>query len=188
MSLDCNSFYYENGTTGFLGGIISCASDEFNIQMYNSGVRYVSFDADIFYIGENNEITFENSIKNRMKSFWYGAASPGDTTDIDKLIDSSHFKLKKSHETKLSDIITKMCSGINGVDLEKLIIEAKEFETSIQYYLYKPITIYNLPYEDNKSIYECNSIISRCYTYTIFDIVLVEYDEYIILLVIGSDE
>lgn len=188
MSLDCNSFYYENGTTGFLGGIISGASDEFNIQMYNCGVKYISFEADIFYIGENNEITFENSIKNRMKSFWYGATSPNDTTDINKLIDSSHFKFKKLRETKLSDVITKMYSGIQGVDLEKTIIEAKKFERTIEYYLYKPKVIYDLPVESNKDIYECNSIISRCYMYTIFDIVLVEYDEYIILLVIGSNE
>lgn len=69
MSLDCNSFYYENGTTGFLGGIISGALDEFNIQMYNSGIRYVSFDADIFYIGENNEITFESSIKKKNEKY-----------------------------------------------------------------------------------------------------------------------
>lgn len=188
MSLDCNSFYYENGTTGFLGGIISGASDEFNIQMRNSGVRYVSFDADIFYIGENNEITFESSIKKRMKSFWYGAASPDDTTDIDKLIDLSHFKLKKLNETKLSDVITKMYSGIHGVDLDKTIIEAKKFETNIEYYLYKPKAMYDLPFESNRDIYECNSIISRCYIYTIFRIVLVEYDEHILLLVIGSNE
>lgn len=188
MSLDCNSFYYENGTTGFLGGIISGALDEFSIQMYNAGIRHVSFDADIFYIGENNEITFESSIKKRMKSMWYGAASPDDTTDIDKLIDLSHFRLKKSNETKLSDVITKMYRGFHGVDLDKVIIEAKKIENNIEYYLYKPNVIYDIPLESNREIYQCNSIISRCYTYIIFRIVLVEYDEYIVLLVIGSNE
>ncbi len=156
--------------------------------MYNLGIRYVSFDADIFYIGENNEITFESSIKKRMKSMWYGAASPDDTTDIDKLIDLSHFRLKKSNETKLSDVIIKMYSGIHGVDLEKTIIAARNFEANIKYYLNKPNVIYDMPVESNKDIYQCNSIISRCYTYIIFRIVLVEYDEHILLLVIGSNE
>lgn len=119
---------------------------------------------------------------------WYGAASPDDTTDIDKLIDLSHFRLKKSNETKLSDVITKMYSGVQGVDLEKTIIAARKFEANIKYYLNKPNVIYDMPLESNRDIYRCNSIISRCYTYIIFRIVLVEYDEHILLLVIGSNE
>lgn len=188
MSLDCNSFFDENGTTGFLGGIISVASDELNIQMYNLGIRYENLEADIFYLGENNEIIFEDAIKKRMRNFWYGASTVGDTIDINKLVDSSHFTFKKSCETKLSEIIMKMYKYVEGVDLKKINVLAKEFETNIEYYLQKPKVIYDLPFEVNRNIYEVNSIISRCYTYTIFDIALVEYDRYIILLVRGSNE
>lgn len=41
----------------------------------------------------------------------------------------------------------------------------------------------SLQIKDNWEIYKCNFIISRCYTYIIFSIIIVEYDEYILLLV-----
>jgi len=188
MSLECNGFLNENGITGFLGGIVSASSDEFSIQIYNLGIRYETLDADIFYLGEHNEITFEDAIKKRMKSYWYDASTIGDTTDINKLIDLAQFKLRKSNETKLSETITKMYTYIEDADLKKINTLAKEFDDSIKYYLQKPKAIYDLPIEVNGDIYECGSIISRCYTYIIFSIVLVEYDKYVLLLVRGSNE
>ncbi|ABR35318.1 hypothetical protein [Clostridium beijerinckii] len=188
MSLDCDSFLCENGTTGFLGGIISAASDEFNAQMYNLGIRYEDFEVDIFYIGENNEITFEDAIKKRMNNSWYGASSEGDTTDINKLVDSTHFKFEKTCEKKLLETIIKMYKYDETVNLNKINVLAKEIETTIEYYLQKPKAIYDLPFANNSKIYEVNSIISRCYTCIIFNVMLAEYDRYIILLVRGSNE
>gem|GEM_PF-2294495 len=188
MSLDCYSFFDENGTTGFLGGIISAASDQFNVQMNSLGIMYETLDVDIFYIGENNENTFEEAIKKRMNNLQYVVSEEGDTTEINRLIESSHFEFKKTSERKLSDIIIKMYKYKEGIDLQKMNALAKEFEDDIKYYLQNPKAIYHLPIDSNSNIYEVNSIISKFYTHIIFDIVLVEYDEYIILLVRGCTE
>ena len=72
MSLDYYAFEKESGITGFLAGIVSTAADEFSMKLYDLGVRYESFEADIFYIGRDNEITFEDSLKKRMRESWYG--------------------------------------------------------------------------------------------------------------------
>lgn len=37
------------------------------MKLYNLGIQYEDFESDIFYLGENNEITFEEAIKNSMK-------------------------------------------------------------------------------------------------------------------------
>lgn len=188
MSLECYSFFDENGITGFLGGIISAASDQFNAQMSSLGIKYETLDVDIFYIGENNEITFEEAIKKRMNNLQYVVNVERDTNDINKLIESSHFEFKKISDMKLSDIIIKMFKYEEGIDLKKISVLAKEFESNVKYYLQKPKAIYDLPSANNSNIYQVNSIISIFYTYIIIDIVLVEYDEYIILLVRGSNE
>lgn len=186
MSLDCYSFSTENGTTGFLGGIISAASDHFNEEMSSLGIKYETLDVDIFYIGENNVITFEEAIKKRMNNLQDYVSTEGDTNDINKLIESSHLEFKKISEMKLSEIILKMYMYEEGIDFKKISVLAKKFESNIKYYLQNPKAIYYLPSDNNSNIYEVNSIISRFYTYIIFDIALVEYDEFIILLVRGS--
>lgn len=65
---------------------------------------------------------------------------------------------------------------------------AEQFERQIEYYIQKPKAIYHLPIEFNKQIYKCGSIISRCYTYLVFDVVLIEYHEYALLIIRGSNE
>ncbi len=184
MSLEHYEFEKESGITGFLGGIVSLAADEFAVKLPSIGINYETFEADIFYIGENNEIAFEDSIKKRMRESWYGASTIGDTTNIMKLIDSSHFKFIEQDITTLSDSIIQMYD-----DNRKGIAEmATQFEQDIEYYIKKPKAVYSLPYIFNKEIYECDSIMSRCYTYDIWEIKLIEYSKYALLLVRGSDE
>lgn len=184
MSLNYYEFEKESGITGFLGGIVSSAADEFSMKLYNLGINHETFEADIFYIGENNKVTFENSIKKRMRESWYGASTEGDETDIEELIDSSHFKFIQQDKTTLANVITNMY-GVNFIGVPDI---ARKFERDIEYYIQKPKAIYSLPFEFNKEIYECYSIMSRCYAYSIWDVKLVEYDEYALLLVRGCDE
>lgn len=182
MSLDYYAFEKESGITGFLAGIVSTAADEFSMKLYDLGVRYESFEADIFYIGRDNEITFEDSIKKRMRESWYGTDK--DETYINNLINSSKFKLVKEDKTTLSNIIVNMYDN----DLTGIRNIAKQFEQDVEYHIKRPRGIYSIPFQHNREIYECGSIISMCYTYTIFDMKLIEYDEYALLLIRGSNE
>lgn len=84
----------------------------------------------------------------------------------------------------LLNLIIRMYD-VNLVGITDIV---KQFEQEIEYYIQKPKAIYSLPFEFNKEIYECNSTMSRCYAYTTFDIKLVEYNEYALLLVRGCNE
>lgn len=188
MSLDCLEFENESGTTGFLGGMVSAECDGFNMKLYDLGIKYEEFAADIFYLGENNEITFEEAIKNRLKNTWYEGSTMGNKDEDAKLIDSSHFEFRTAKETSFSEVLMRMYKNSEGIDLDKFKSIVEEFTTSIEYYLKKSKAIYDIPSELNHDIYECGSIISSYYTYITFSIALVEYDNYALLLVRGSNE
>lgn len=187
MSLDCNEFKNESGITGFLGGVISHACDEFNMKLYNLGVEYEDFESDIFYIGEDNEIKFEEAIKERLKNSLSSECTMGTEDEFYQLLDKLDFKLKKADESTLSDIIMSMYQNVEG-DNERIRSAVEGFSEDIKYYLQEPEAIYYLSSDLNKELYECGGVISQYYTYIPFSICLVKYDKYIMLMVRGSNE
>lgn len=180
MSLYSQGFKNEDGVTAFLGGIVSEAADNASFELSNKlDIQYISFEADIFKI----KSSIQQSIKDRLKDYWISCYAE-DENDINEVLNNSTFDFIEIPEIlSIKEVFFGMWKNYLETEDEanSLLEIADTFENKIFYHTnHKQITVYSV---------KCNTnILSKFYTYIIFDCKAVFFDDYFLLMFSGSDE
>lgn len=163
--------YFKNidGKTAFLAGLVSTLADQTLCEILP---KYWAVEADIFEANKDNLVS---SIKERMRKY---------DSEVSGLIDNLQFEIVES----MVDF-EQMTHSL--FDSYKCNHSDKESEC-IKYFLGGS----RLQIGDIKAIYrlkeplsdECERCFSHFYTYVVFDIFFIQYSNYKVMVVFGSDE
>lgn len=174
MSKDYYLFENESGKTSYLAGVVDVLSD--NLTML-CDFGY-AFEADIFFVENNDFSLLNNSIKKRLNAYnpFYGNnISKNDIDDLDFKLKAVDCDIKKY----LYDVFSRY-SG--SKDLHE---KTDEFLRSLNWYLQKSVCIYVPDKESSTRIYD---ILGNIYLYMAFEYFFIAFDEYVVLLIFGTVE
>ena len=163
-----------DGRQAFLSGNISALSDE---CLCNIIPKYWAVEADVFKAG-NNDIC--DSMR---QCFVNLLGDDGDKKILDSIAKFS-FDLKKEEK----DVYGVIYDVFNRTQEKHLANEKEmidEFMRGVRFQLGELKNIYKIQGELNERI---TRVISEFYTYLVFDLVFLEYEEYMVMIVFGSDE
>lgn len=168
-------YYYSKvgGEDAFLAGTVSSLCDE---KLSMICPRYWAVDADIFRTDKNN---FCAALKKRLYEYLLE-----DDEKVIKHIDRLDFELVAipgSSYENLKEIIDTAKEKHHPK--EKMLVD--EFCSGVEYQIGKELAVYKVKGGLNESN---TAAISDFYTYIVFDILFVEYKEFMVMIVLGSDE
>ncbi len=159
----------------FLSGCISTLSDEYLTEIVP---RYWAVEADVF---EANKDNLCEKIRKRMHEYMCSQVLDDKTiAHIDRL-DFEIESVKGMLIDVLKDAIRDPDHRLNSME-EKNI---DSFIESVRFRLGDSKNIYRIKGQLNERF---TAAFSDFYTYIVFDIVFVEYDNYMLMVVFGSDE
>lgn len=168
--------YYEkiDGKLAFLSGNISALSDE---CLCNIIPKYWAVEADVFK-ADSNDIC--DSMR---RSFANLLGDDGDKKTLDNISKFSFAlrQLDKDVYSAIYDVFSR--TKEKHIENEKEMID--EFMRGVRFQLGELKNIYKIEGELNERI---TRVISEFYTYLVFDLVFFEYEEYMVMIVFGSDE
>lgn len=174
MSKEYWGFENETGDTGFLAGVVDVLSDNLSCD-YG-----YSFDADIFYL-ENNDFSKLNGVIKKRLHYYnkrYGVNLPEEN------IDNLDFILEKS-DTDSDGAKKYLCYVFSDYSSKNDISEkVNEFFDNLNWHLQKPISIYTPVKLPDNNI----NVLGKIYLYMAFRYFFVSYDEWIVLFVFGTSE
>lgn len=176
MSKEYWGFENETGDTGFLAGVVDVLFD--NLSML-CDFRY-AFDADIFYLEDNDVSKLNDVIKSRLHYYnkRYGVNLP------DEDIDNLNFRLNKSVADS-DDAKKYLCDVFSVYSSKKNISEkVKEFFNDLNWHLQKPLYIYTPVKLPDKNI----NVLGCIYLCMAFQYFFIAYDEWIVLFIFGTTE
>lgn len=181
MSKDACIYSKVNGTEAYLAGIVEvyterCLQEAFK-KIPGYGYGY-SLTSDVFGLGKNNELNIKQAIRKRI-----------DERCFDLLFDKGE-PPKEQIEIMISGLeISKMNVSIEDAikELIKIAIKNVEFINDdileycrdLEWYLGKPLNVYNV--RDNKDLF-------TAYEYLIFGTIFIEYEEFAVMLNIGTSD
>lgn len=181
MSKEACIYKNVNGTEAYLAGIVEvyteiCFMEAFK-KIPNYGYGY-SLTSDVFGLGENNELSIQQAIRKRI-----------DEKCFDLLFDDGDVS-EETIEMMIAGLeITKMNVGIEDAIKELIKVAIKNVELisddiseycrALEWYLGKPINVYNV--RDNKDLF-------TAYEYLIFGTIFIEYEEFAVMLNIGTSD
>lgn len=173
MSKDYSCFESESGKTSFLAGVIDVLSDNLSIHCND----FNTMDADIFYIPNQDISLLNDVVKKRVRSYYslLGGLNKPDT--IEKL----DFRLTKV-DSDPAKYIMKNVSEFQKNSTAKQAVDNFLFE--LDWHLQKPICIYEPIRTPDKNI----NILGRAYGLIAWRYFFVAYEEYMVLLIFGTDE
>lgn len=175
MSKEYYAFKDEIGKTAFLAGVVDVMSDRLSRVCDFS----YDFDADIFYIPDNDFSLLDNSVKKRLSVYnQYIENSCINQKDIDNI----HFELEKIEEDITGYVYKSFQDYSSNPNLKEKI---DEFFSDLNWHLQKPICIYK---PSSKCSNEICNILGHIYLYLAFNYFFIAYDEYMILFVFGTTE
>ena len=173
MSKEYCCFEYESGQTSFLAGIVDVLSD--NLSIYCSDFN--TMDADIFYIPNQNVTLLNNAVKNRVRRYYSLLGGLNKPEIIEKL----DFRLTKVNIDP-AKYMTEIIPEFQKNSTAKQAIN--DFLFTLEWHLQKPICIYEPIQTPDNNI----NILSRAYLYIAWRYFFIAYDEYMVLLIFGTDE
>ena len=169
MSALYEYFEYINGKTAFLAGAVSTLADQTLCEMLP---KYWALEADVF---EANRENLVSSVKDRMRKYHSNESD---------LIENLQFEIEESS----ADLVQMVHSLFDAYKEKHSNNESeciKEFLCALRFQLGDIEAIYRI----KKPLGEKNErCFSDYYTYIVFDIFFVQYSDYIVMIVFGSDE
>lgn len=175
--------YYNNidSQTAYIAGIIEAFSTPLDIRM--SDARY-GVDTDIFWLGDAGIDNLYDFMLNRLRRY-----NDVDKLDLDLERDSfmPNIPITRVEKTKTAESVGKILQEYYKSD--KILSAAKDFFYSINWYLKQPKAVYRT---DMQALYEympeMEKALRTFYLFIISELIFVEYDGYVLMLVIGSSE
>jgi len=163
--------YFENidGKTAFLAGVVSTIADQTLCEIIP---KYWAVETDVFETDIENLVA---SVKERMCKYNSDGTELIDTlqfdteectTDFKQIVHALFDSYKESHSNKESEYLKKFLEGIHFQigDIKAI------------YRIKKPLGA------------KCERCFSDYYTYIVFDIFFIQYSDYMVMIVFGSDE
>jgi len=173
MSKDYYLFENENGKTGFLAGAVDVLSDD--LQMILNYTE--AFDADVFYVPDNNLSLLNDSVKKRMLEYKNKYSLPVSEVKINSI----DFQLEEIQTDVYEYVYSQMKRYSSS---EKLSDKVKEFLDSLEWYLQKPVCIYASKRMPDKNI----NVLGKIYCYEAWNYFFISYYDYYVLMIFGTDE
>ena len=166
--------YYEkfkdiDGKTAFLAGLVSTLADQ---KLSEILPKYWAVEADVFEADKDNLVF---AVKERMRKY----AGKGS-----ELIDNLKFEIEEC-ATDFEQTVHSLFDSYKGEHSDKEGEYIKNFLGELRLQMGDIKTIYRLkePLSD-----ESERCFSDFYTYVVFDIFFIQYADYIVMVVFGSDE
>lgn len=181
MSKDACIYNKVNGTEAYLAGIVEVYTEIFlgaRLNKVSKAGFCVSLISDVYGAGENNELSVQQALKKRIEEKCFDLLfDKGDIDNevIDKLIDK--IEIKKLDSDINSAIEELIKAGISNAYELKTDIE--RYTTSLEWYLGKPLNVYQIM--DKGKLFDN-------YIYIPFGILIVEYEEFYMMIGIGTDD
>ncbi len=173
MSKDYWLFEKETGDIGFLAGVVDVLSDNLGMLLDYA----YALDADVFFVKDNDMSLLNDSVKKRLHYYniRYGLHIS------EKEIDALDFELIKSD----ADPEKVLCDFISNYSSKKDVLQGvKEFFTDLNWYLQKPLCIYNPVRLPDHNI----DVLGSVYLYMAWDYFFIAYYDYLVLFVLGTVE
>jgi hypothetical protein len=164
---------YKNidGDEAFLSGVVSTLSDE---TLNKIIPKYWAVQADVFKSDINNIVS---NIKKRLYAY---NNSLSDSQNIDYL----NFEIEKC-DNDFEYIVHSLFDLYKGNHSSNESEYIKEFLQNLKSKLGEIKAIYKIktPFDEKKTQCICDF-----YTYIVFEVLFIEYSDYIVMVVLGSDE
>ncbi len=174
MSKDYFLFESESGETAYMAGVVDVLSD--NLTMHCKFGN--ALEADIFYIKDNDMSLLNEAVKKRLHTY---NEKEGHNISIEK-IDKIDLQLREGkpedYNEMLYGVLESWCQKDN------LSEGVKEFLRSLQWYLGKPTGIYSPVKMPDKNI----DVLGKIYLYMAWDYFFIAYNDYLVLIIIGTVE
>lgn len=183
MSKDACIYKMVNGSEAYLAGIVEgntefCLEPAFHNKITNPGFC-ITFISDVYGSGENNELTLQQAIKKRLDEKCFDLFfDKGDVPEatIDRKINA--IKMTKLDED-INAAITNLVKSAVKEEADKIREDIEEYTRTLEWYLGKPEGVYLI--DDAGGLF-------NAYLYIIFEIIVIEYDGYFVMLGIGTDD
>lgn len=177
MSKEAYTFENINGKTAYLVGVVDTLCDEY---LVSACPQYTIVEADLFEIDESQD--FNKYIAARLKE--YLPSIGGDAGAIEDKINKMKIEFEKETDFKsfqapgfimsMYEHMPEYMHGRKGHDAFALFCEGTE------YYLGKPIGFYRATKEYD--------ILSKFYIGMIYEVILIEFEGYLLMLSRGTSE
>jgi len=173
-------FWMKNtdGAPSFLCGAISVICDCFNNALFDRGSNlYVS--ADVFQIDKCDDTSFENTLKSRLITYMQNTHAD-DPENFNADLNSLSITLEKSKQS-VNRSLSLLFEKYETLD-KKLTFELDNFCASIGHYFSKTVAVYSV----TNDLFKHNPLIKEYYAPNVKDVLIVEFSEYALMLVIGT--
>ena len=174
MSKDYFLFESESGETAYMAGVVDVLSDNLGLCCKYGN----ALEADLFYVKDNDISLLNDAVKKILHIY---NEKEGHNIPIEK-IDKIDFQLK---EGKPEDYYGMLYGALEAFcQKERLSKEVAEFLRSLEWYLGKPIGVYSPIRIPDKNI----QVLGQIYLYMAWDYFFIAYNDYLVLIIIGTVE
>lgn len=181
MSKDACIYDKVNGEESYLAGIVEVYTERILGERLSRVLKAgfcVSLISDVYSAGKNNELSVQQAIKKRIDEKCFDLLFDKGEIDneiIEKLINNLEIKkLESDINTSIEELIRAGVS--NACELKS---DIEQYTTSLEWYLGKPLNIYQLI--DKGKLF-------ANYIYIPFGILIIEYEEFYMMIGIGTDD
>lgn len=173
MSVHYSNYSDIDGNTAFLAGALSAYADAYLCEILP---KYWALEADVFNADISNLC---DSIRKRLRDYLLE-----DNADIIRKIDGLDFGVEQL-SGELPQIVHELFDRYKEKHAPNESELINRFLANIRYQLGDVKGIYSIEGTLNERI---TAVLSEFYTYIVFAVLFIEYDDYIVMLVFGSDE
>ena len=179
MSKDYFLFEEEPGEIAYMAGVVDMLPDIF------TGVCDFgnTFDADIFFVKDNDFSLLNDIIKKRLHHY----NSKEGLNIPEQKIENLDFRLKAVNtdvKQYLYDVFSDYSSN-KTISAQSLHQKIDKFFLSLNWYLREPVCIYE-PVKESFS--KTRDVLGQIYLYIAFQYFFIAYDEWLVLFVFGTAE
>ena len=179
MSLIDDFEYADNNYKyGFLKGYILKMAEDISIKLHkDTNINYIAFDMDIFYIGQNKELTLKDILTDELNIKY-------DFNFIENIIGNyeniNYFNIGEMFYQSLIKFFDN-----KEINYDKFKELGNEIKHDLKYIFGsdKKISVYSIKELDNNK-----ELVLQNYLYIVFDCIAIKIDDYYLLLIIGSNE
>ena len=184
------AYHYKgiDGATAYLAGAVQVLTAELSVVV-GEVLPYYTVDADVYYIGNNHELSFLQAVKDSLLNNWCGAMLPSESVDVQKEIEALDFEYEHVEQSfervilgaeKLFEVAD--WKHFSEPQKEKIITAIKKYWRDLEYFTGNATAIYKVTKMNNIKA------ITRCYLSVTISMYFIEFKENVMLFCFGSDE
>ncbi|MGN0342534.1 MAG: hypothetical protein ACI4DO_07055 [Roseburia sp.] len=162
--------------TTYLSGVVEGLTKEL---LRSINVPDLALAADVFYIGENNEIAIVDAVRNRLSHYCDMSGIVTSPVHEKMLIKEADFTLEQSTYPSLSSAILALLNE----NTEKIQKSIYTFTDDLITYLGNPRQLYRMHEMENRY-----QIFHDFYMRLVDAVLFVEYQNYVVMIVFGTNE